>query len=328
MNTISRWAGVVLFIGSMLNGSSVAAEVTLEEATIALPQVASGRIERLPAFESGHVPARHVDVWLPDGYPSAAPYAVLYMHDGQMLFDAGTTWNGQEWRVDETSAELIRAGKVRPFIVVGVWNGGPARAAEYLPQRVYDGLAPAMRERLLASRRGEQGFLSGSVYSDRYLRFLVEELIPSIESRYAVAATAEARVLMGSSMGGLISLYGLSEHPSVFGAAACLSTHWPGSFLLDDPALPEALLGYIEAQLPAAGRHRLYFDHGTATLDAWYPPWQARVDELLRDKGYSASDWQSLSFPDAEHSEQAWAARLDRPLEFLFPPRPAEAEEY
>jgi enterochelin esterase-like enzyme len=129
-------------------------------------------------------------------------------------------------------------------------------------------------------------------------------------------------------MGGLISLYGLSEHPSVFGAAACLSTHWPGSFLLDDPTLPEALLGYIEAQLPAAGRHRLYFDHGTATLDAWYPPWQARVDELLRDKGYSASDWQSLSFPDAEHSEQAWAARLDRPLEFLFPPRPAEAEEY
>ncbi len=286
-----------------------------------LPSVASGRIERLADFPSKHVPARHVDVWLPAGYPAAAPYAVLYMHDGQMLFDASTTWNRQEWKVDEIAGALMGARKTRPFIVVGVWNGGAARAAEYLPQRVFDGLDAAMRERLLASQRGQQAFLSGVVYSDRYLRFLVDELKPAIDARYAVDPAPAATAVMGSSMGGLISLYALTEYPDTFGAAACLSTHWPGSFLLDDPTLPEALLAYVQARLLLAGRHRLYFDYGTATLDAWYPPWQARVDAILRDKGYAQPDWLTLGFEGADHSEQAWAARLDRPLEFLFPPR-------
>jgi len=291
------------------------------EAATALPQVGSGRIERIADFASQHVPVRHIDVWLPEGYPAAAPYAVLYMHDGQMLFDANATWNRQEWRVDEVAGALIGAGETRPFIVVGIWNGGPARAAEYLPQRVFDGLTPALRERLLVSRRGEQAFLSAPVYSDRYLRFLVEELKPAIDARYAVDPAPAATAVMGSSMGGLISLYALSEYPAVFGAAACLSTHWPGSFLLDDPVLPEALLAYIERQLPASGRHRLYFDHGTATLDAHYPPWQAKVDRIVESRGYAAGDWLSLAFPGAEHSEQAWAERLDRPLRFLFLPR-------
>ncbi len=291
------------------------------EGSAPLPTVSNGRIERLADFPSRHVPARHVDVWLPEGYPSAAPYAVLYMHDGQMLFDATTTWNRQEWRVDEIAGALIGARKTRPFIVVGVWNGGAARAAEYLPQRVFDGLDAAMRERLLASQRGQQAFLTEPVYSDRYLRFLVDELKPAIDARYAVDPAPAATAVMGSSMGGLISLYALVEYPDTFGAAACLSTHWPGSFLLDDPTLPEALLGYVEARLPPAGRHRLYFDYGTATLDAWYPPWQARVDALVRGKGYGESDWLTLGFEGAEHSEKAWAARLDRPLAFLFPPR-------
>jgi predicted alpha/beta superfamily hydrolase len=288
----------------------------------ALPQVSSGRIERLPALESRHVPARHVDVWLPDGYPDAAPYAVLYMHDGQMLFDAQTTWNRQEWRVDEVAGGLIAAGKVRPFIVVGVWNGGAARAAEYLPQRVFEGLQPALQERLRASTRGEQAFLSTAVYSDRYLKFLIEELKPEIDRRYAVDPTPHATALMGSSMGGLISLYALSEYPAVFGAAACLSTHWPGSFLLDDSGLPEALLAYVEQHLPAPGGHRLYFDHGTATLDAYYGPWQARIDAIVAGKGYGSADWLSKAFDGAEHTEQAWASRLHEPLAFLFPPQP------
>jgi predicted alpha/beta superfamily hydrolase len=287
----------------------------------ALPKVSSGRIERLPAFESRHVPARHVDVWLPDGYPGAAPYAVLYMHDGQMLFDAQTTWNRQEWRVDEVAGGLIAGGRVRPFIVVGVWNGGAARAAEYLPQRVFDSLDPGLQERLRQSRRGEQPFLSAPVYSDRYLRFLIEDLKPEIDRRYAVDPAPASTVLLGSSMGGLISLYALSEHPSVFGAAACLSTHWPGSFLLDDPGLPEALLAYVERQLPEAGMHRLYFDHGTATLDAHYSPWQKRIDAIVAGKGYGAGDVLSRVFEGAEHSEQAWAARLHEPLVFLFPSR-------
>lgn len=92
--------------------------------------------------------------WLPPGYPAAAPYAVVYMHDGQMLFDAAQTWNHQEWRVDETAAALIAAGRVRPFVVVGVWNVGAARVSEYFPQKPWEALTPAQQQHLYRERRG------------------------------------------------------------------------------------------------------------------------------------------------------------------------------
>ncbi len=289
---------------------------------VAIPQVASGHIERLADFASKYVPARNIDVWLPADYPDAAPYAVLYMQDGQMLFDAKTTWNEQEWRVNEVAGELQAAGTVRPFIVVGIWNGGAARAAEYLPQRAFERLDAKAQAQHLAGKRGDQPFLSGPVYSDRYLRFLTDELKPLIDQRFAVDPAPNATSIMGSSMGGLISLYALSEYPQIFGAAACLSTHWPGSFIFDDSTLPEALLANMTETLPDPSNHRLYFDHGTATLDAHYASWQARVNALMASKGYTETNWVSRVYADAEHSEQAWGARLHVPLTFLFAPRP------
>jgi enterochelin esterase-like enzyme len=98
-----------------------------------LPKVSSGRIERLKQLEFRDIQSRAVGVWTPPGYPDAAPYDTLYMHDGQMLFDGGSSWNRQEWRVDEVAAHLMTAGEVRPFIVVAVANAGPARYAEFFP---------------------------------------------------------------------------------------------------------------------------------------------------------------------------------------------------
>lgn len=288
-----------------------------------LPQVAAGRIERLVDVASRHVPARNVDVWLPPGYPAAAPYAVVYMHDGQMLFDAAQTWNRQEWRVDETAAALMAAGRVRPFLVVGVWNAGAARVSEYFPQKPWDALTPAQQQHLYGERRGEAPILPRAPYADAYLKFLVEELKPLIERRYAVDPARDATVVMGSSMGGLVSMYALAEYPEVFGGAGCLSTHWPGASLREDPDNPgpAAFQAYIAAHFPPPAGHRVYFDHGTATLDALYADRQEAVDALLRARGYDDATLQSLTFPGAEHSEQAWAARLDRPLRFLLPPR-------
>ena len=287
-----------------------------------VPQVATGRIERIADFASAYVPARHIDVWLPAGYPKAAPYAVLYMHDGQMLFDAQTTWNRQEWRVDEVAGELQAAGTLRPFIVVGIMNGGAARAAEYLPQQPFERLDDDAQAIHMAGQRGDQPFLSAPIYSDRYLRFLIEELKPLIDRRYAVDPAPTATAIMGSSMGGLISLYALLEYPQVFGAAACLSTHWPASFIFDDPTLPEAILAYLTEKLPEPTLHRLYFDHGTATLDAHYAQWQVRVDAVMTSKGYSDANWMSRVYDGAEHSERAWSARLQEPLTFLFSASP------
>lgn len=286
-----------------------------------VPQVASGRVERL-VLDSPQIGQRTVDVWLPDGYPGKAPYAVLYMQDGQMLFDAGITWNKQEWRADEVAGALMAEGKVRPFIIVGVHNGGPRRHVEYFPETPFDALPEDFRGQLMDMNRNPQQVLfDGDVASDAYLEFLVDNLKPHIDARFATSAATADTAILGSSMGGLISLYAISEYPAVFGSAAALSTHWPGIFTVENNPIPQAFFDYMHTSLPDPATHRLYFDYGTATLDALYPPLQARADDVIRARGYDESNWRTLRFEGAEHSENAWSARLAIPLQFLFPPQ-------
>jgi len=311
---VKTWSLLLLF------AVVVPSPKTLARDDASLPTVSSGRIERLQQLEFRDIPHRAVGVWTPPGYPDAAPYDTLYMHDGQMLFDAGNSWNRQEWRVDEVAAELMAAGSVRPFIVVAVANAGEARYAEFFPQRALEFLSASQRERLLGmTRESGEALFAVPPGADAYARFLAEELRPLVEREYAVAKGGSHAYLMGSSMGGLISVYTLSRYPDAFAGAACLSTHWPGLFRLEDNPVPDALLNWLDADLPQAGRHRLYFDHGDATLDALYPALQPRVDAIVAAHGYRPQiDWQTRYFPGAEHSEQAWAERLDQPLLFLF----------
>ncbi|HMM67185.1 MAG TPA: alpha/beta hydrolase-fold protein [Dokdonella sp.] len=292
-----------------------------------LPEVASGRIERLADFPSKEIPPRNVDVWLPDGYPKSAPYAVLYMHDGQMLFDAATTWNHQEWKADEVAGELIASGRTRPFIIVGIWNGGDARAAEYFPQKPLQSLPAPQRDELLAMTYGAgQKLFSGPVYSDRYLRFLVGELKPYIDGHFATSPRREDTLTMGSSLGALISMYAVAEYPQVFGGAACLSTHWPGQ-IGDSPAnpVPATIFAYIDRSFPKAGSHRIYFDHGTKTLDESYADRQLVVDAIMKAKGYTDAEFMSRVFAGAEHNETSWAQRLAIPMTFLLAPATSRA---
>jgi enterochelin esterase-like enzyme len=159
---------------------------------------------------------------------------------------------------------------------------------------------------------------AGKVNSDRYLKFIVDELKPYIDTHYAVYRDPAHTFVLGSSMGGLISLYALAEYPEIFGGAACLSTHWPGTFSLQGNPIPDVFMRYFYANLPVAGQHRIYFDHGTETLDAMYPPLQQRMDTVLRARDYRSGQWQTRVFDGADHSEPAWSARLDIPLKFLF----------
>jgi enterochelin esterase-like enzyme len=244
------------------------------------------------------------------------------MHDGQMLFDDGITWNRQEWGVDETASRLQARGETRPFIVVGVWNGGPMRHAEYFPQKAFDELPAETRAQLLAGRRPDGvPLFEKPVASNAYLRWLTGTVLPEIQRRYAVSDAAADRVVIGSSMGGLISMYALGEYPDTFGAAGCLSTHWPGIFSVEGNPIPAAFFAYLQRSLPAPVRHRLWFDHGTETLDALYPPLQRQADAVIRGRGYGDGDFVSRSYPGTDHSERAWAARLDEVLRFLLPPR-------
>jgi enterochelin esterase-like enzyme len=142
--------------------------------------------------------------------------------------------------------------------------------------------------------------------------------MPFIEKNYAVRKGPEHTFIAGSSMGGLISLYAICEYPRVFGGAACLSTHWPGIFTMENNPVPDALLDYLRSYLPAPGKHKLYFDHGTTTLDTLYPPLQKKADEVLKNKGFTSSNWVTMEFPGEDHSETAWGKRLSLPLIFLL----------
>ncbi|MBX7241093.1 MAG: alpha/beta hydrolase [Bacteroidia bacterium] len=284
------------------------------------PVVSSGKIVHIPDFSSRYVQARNIDIWLPEGYNPEHRYPVLYMQDGQMLFDGGITWNHQEWAVDETATTLIANGETEPFIVVGIWNGGIVRHSEYCPQKPFESLSPAEQDTLFrATRSNGQIVFSASVQSDSYLKFIVTELKPYIETHYSVDNRPSRTWIAGSSMGGLISLYAICEYPEVFGGAACISTHWPLVFRKENNPYPDAMMKYLRQNLPSPQNHRLYFDHGTATLDAMYAPFQKKVDKILRKKGFKKNkNWQTRVFPGEEHSEKAWNKRLKIPLLFLM----------
>jgi enterochelin esterase-like enzyme len=276
-----------------------------------MPEVEVGRVERLPAIASRHIDPRPVDVWLPADYNPAKRYNVLYMHDGQMLFDARKSWNKQAWDVHLEVDRLVRAGRIPDTLVVGVWNNGPWRHSEYYPQKFLPHLAPAVRELFVEKA------LRGKPQADAYLRFLVEELKPAIDARYATRPGREGTFVMGSSMGGLISVYAMNEYPQVFGGAAGLSTHWVGSHQ-PNAALPLAAFNYLRDHLAPPDGRRLYMDHGTTELDAIYAPYQAFVNEIVRDRGYTAQDSLLRVFEGTGHNERAWAARLEVPLLFLM----------
>jgi glycosidase/predicted alpha/beta superfamily hydrolase len=277
-----------------------------------VPAGVTGTLETIERFESRHVDARRVDVWLPPSYardPSRR-YPVLYMHDGQNLFDPALSYIGVDWGLDEAVTRLAAEGRVREAIVVGIWNT-PKRFAEYMPAKaVTESGVPDDWPDMAWIRRQE-------IVSDGYLRFLVQELKPRIDASYRTLPGRDDTAIMGSSMGALISLYALAEHPDVFGGAGCVSIHWP--------VADGIVADYLARHLPARDGHRLYFDYGTATLDAAYAPYQRRVDAMLRAAGWrEGKDFRTYEDAGAAHDERAWRARLAVPLEFLLGPPAAQ----
>jgi predicted alpha/beta superfamily hydrolase len=282
-------------------------------------KVTSGTLKRFPNFKSKYIAARNVDVWLPDGYSDKQRYAVLYMHDGQGLFDAETTWNKQAWEVDATAGKLIAAQQTRPFIVVGITSISQTRHSDLFPQKPFESLMQKQQDSLYALNRTQgQPMFGTKVNSDNYLKFIIKELKPFVDHMFSVKTGKEDTFIAGSSMGGLISMYAICEYPDVFGGAACLSTHWPGTFSSENNPIPTAFMTYLKCNLPSPLTHKIYFDHGDQTLDALYEPFQKEVDLILMAKGYVQKNWMTKKYPGADHSERSWAARLDVSLVFLL----------
>jgi predicted alpha/beta superfamily hydrolase len=255
--------------------------------------------------QSKFIPARTVQVWLPPDYAtSKRRYPVIYLHDGQNVYDDPSPWSKASWAVHRTLDRLIAENKVRPAILVAVWNT-ENRLGEYMPQAaVPPVVAPGdpNAEDLFKKLPVERAKIAG----DAYLKFLATELKPMIDAKYRTLRGPKDTMLMGSSMGGLISAYALVEYPKVFGAAACLSTAWP----IGDGFTER----WFETHLPAKNQ-RLWFDYGTGTNDGTIEPFQKKLDFVAGDRG---GNWVSRAYPGAEHSEKAWAARVAEPLVFLL----------
>lgn len=279
-------------------------------------QLASGSLLRMDDFSSKYIMPRPVDVWLPENYSDSNNYSVLYMHDGQMLFDSTSTWNKQEWQVDEWASKLMKTKKTRDFIVVAIHNIPELRWFDLFPEKASEDVEHKVLDSLRRMKSNSEKKIR--LNGDNYLKFVIEELKPIIDSEFSVYTDRDHTFVMGSSMGGLMSMYAICEYPKIFAGAACLSTHWPGVTPVGDYPLSEAIFKYMETSLPDSSTHKIYFDYGTETLDAYYPKYAPKVDQILKGAGYSEANYKNLKFEGTDHSENSWNKRLDIPLTFLL----------
>ncbi|MGE3276595.1 MAG: alpha/beta hydrolase [Vicinamibacterales bacterium] len=259
------------------------------------------RLERHEGFASRFLPdARDLIVYLPPGYSRTRTrrYPVLYLQDGQNLFEPETAFiRGQHWRVGETADYLIDQGQVDPLIIVGIQNTGASRTAEYTPT---------------LTRR------HGGGQADAYGQLLLEEIRPFIDSRYRTRRDGASTGLGGSSLGGLVALYLGLRHPQAFGRLAILSPSvwWDRRVILRE----------VRAARPLP-RARIWLDMGTAERSRPQDSRKSLDDTRLLKAGLVKAGWveeETLRYREyagANHSEAAWAERVGPMLEWLFPGR-------
>lgn len=256
----------------------------------------TGDIRRIEAFRSAFLDhPRNLHVYVPPDYEQStvARYPVLYLQDGQNVFD-GTTSHvpGQEWEVDETAERLISESLIEPLIIVAIDHAGPDRINEFTP--TYDPARDA----------GGQAHL--------YARMLVEEIKPLIDRMFRTDPSASATGLGGSSLGGLVTLVTGLERPDVFGRLAALSP----SVWWDN----RSVIRQVKA-LADKPQQRIWLDVGTREGVAALRDVRA-LKAALTQKGWQQRvDFRYYEAKGGEHSERAWRSRVAPVLRFLFPPR-------
>lgn len=248
-------------------------------------------------FGSRHLDhPRNVLVYLPPGYGENAEqrYPVLYMHDGQNLYNPEDAFGGIVWAVDETAQRLILAGEISPLIIVGIYNAGGARLDEYTP---------------VAATRGKMRGQGGN--ADNYGRMIIEELKPFIDGEYLTRPEREFTGLGGSSLGGLVSLHLGLKRPDVFSRLAVLS---PSVWWANNQIIREA--AKIGERLPL----RIWLDIGKREGPKIKHQVRALKEILLANGWRNNEDLAYFEIPEARHEESAWAARFGEVLKFLYPP--------
>jgi predicted alpha/beta superfamily hydrolase len=254
-----------------------------------------GTLQHVHGFHSDILAnQREITIYLPPDYQDRDTYRypVLYMHDGQNLFEPQRAFiPGQHWRLAEAADEVIGKRTARPMIIVGIDNTGASRIDEYAPTA--------------DSSRG------GGGRADAYGRMLVEELKPIIDSQYRTLPDAANTALAGSSLGGLATLHLGLKLPAVFSALAVMSP----SLWWDNRAILADVDGF-----DAPHRPRIWLDMGGREGVEGLANARALRDRMFANGWRSGENFRYYEDRRADHSERAWARRVPSVLEFLFPP--------
>jgi predicted alpha/beta superfamily hydrolase len=248
-----------------------------------------------------------VDVWVPKVLHSETK--ILLMHDGRNLFDEGDSFTGKTWEVLTAIKDEVRA---EAPIVIGVWGLSDfTRLRELAPQAVLDA-HPEIWDVVPPEYEADRGPGMG----DAYVSLLADAILPFVAEKFDVDLHPERTAVMGSSMGGLMSMYAMAQRPEVFGTAICFSTHWPFG--------GDVMVEKLTDMLPSGEKHRVWTDTGTIELDENYPPFHAKAEKALLAKGYQApSNLVAATFPNTGHHESYWARRVAEALNWWLkaPPR-------
>ena len=320
MKVTIKYLFVILLMGFVISCKPGEKQISGLQTKMSIPvriqQLENGRLERIDSFPSKYITGRNVDIWLPVNYSSDKKYAVLYMHDGQRLFTGDADRRGREMMVDETATRLMQENKIEDVIVIGIHSIGRLRHSNYFPQKPFEALPKKLTDSLMRMAKGMK--MTVKITSDNYLKFIVEELKPFIDTKYSTKTDFRNTFISGASMGGLISMYAVCEYPNVFGGAACLSTHWPGLFPSDENPIPTAFFDYMKYKLPSPMTHKYYFDFGTEGMDRFYGEFEDEVNAVFKARGYNSDSFVNIRVEGGNHSEEFWSKRFDIPLLFLL----------
>jgi predicted alpha/beta superfamily hydrolase len=247
---------------------------------------------------------RTVELWSPHE-PSSH---LLIAHDGQNVFDGKTsTFRGKTWEMAQHAFKVSHEVGVTPPVIIAVWHGSTkddpmGRAKDLSPQQFFQEDVPVNLPNISKS---DLALLRG----DQYLENIFGGYVPQILESLQLEISADNTALIGSSMGGLSTLYAAHKQPDKFKTALALSPHW----IIGG----ESLVHRTVNELPEPGSHKIWMSRGTKALDAQYEPFQDLADELMIQKGYRRdADFISKVYKKTGHNEASWASYLDQPLRF------------
>lgn len=249
----------------------------------------TGTVKYHRGMKGAGIQDRDLIVWLPPGYETDRNrrYPVLYMHDGQNVFDPVTSAFGVDWSIDETANDLIKKKSIAPIVVVGIYNTGD-RMKEYTP--------------------GDKG--------TAYMDFIVKTVKPLIDSTYRTKPDRKNTIVGGSSAGGIISFMLVWEHPDIFSKAICMSPAFK------TPTSMGAGWDYAKVVATSTGKKKdvfFYIDNGGVGLESQLQPGVDEMITALKSKGYQeGKDFSVVIDPTAKHSEADWAKRLPNALKLVF----------